>query len=90
MLGKIQRIGLIKFNPNHFHMDPFCFSNIFTIMGGAPTLTLTTVGALFSYSYYAGQVRAYNLYMNTFRVAGRIAFGATLGMAIGFKFFGDR
>ena len=90
MLGKIQRIETIKFNPNHFHMDPFCFSNIFTIMGGAPTLTLTTVGALFSYSYYAGQVRAYNLYMNTFRVAGRVAFGATLGMALGFKFFGDR
>ena len=90
MLGKIQRIELIKFNPNHFHMDPFNFANMFNIMGGAPTLVMGTVGALFSYSYYAGQVRAYNLYMNTFRVGGRIAFGAALGLAVGFKFFGDR
>lgn len=54
MLGKIQRIELIKFNPNHFHMDPFNFANMFNIMGGAPTLVMGTVGALFSYSYYAG------------------------------------
>ena len=72
MLGKIQRIELIKFNTNHFHMDPFNFSNMYSIIGGAPTLTLGTVGALFSYSYYAGQARAYNLYMNTFRTGGRM------------------
>ena len=54
MLGKIQRIELIKFNPNHFHMDPFNPSNMYTILGGAPTLAFGTIGAAFSYSYYAG------------------------------------
>ena len=90
MLGKIQRIDLIKWNPNHFHMEAFNFNNVFNILGGVPSFTVASFGAMFSFSYYSGQQRQYNFYANNFRAAGRIAFGFTLGLALGYKFFGDR
>ena len=90
MQGKIQRIDLIKYNPNFFHLDPFNFENISTIIGGAPTFALGTVGAVFSYAYYAGQARPYNFYANNFRAFGRLSFGMVLGLGLGYKFFGDR
>ena len=90
MTGKIQRIEMVQWNPNHFHMEALDFKNIFTILGGAPTFAMGTLGALFSFSYYSGQARAHNFYANTFRSWGRLGFGMTLGMAVGYKFFGDR
>ena len=71
-------------------MDPYAFENISTILGGAPTFAMGTLGAVFSYAYYAGQTRAYNFYANNFRAFGRLAFGMTLGLGLGYKFFGDR
>ena len=41
MLGKIQRIDTIKFNPNHWHLNMFDPSNWFRISGGAPTMMFT-------------------------------------------------
>ena len=90
MAGKIQRIDLIKWNPNHFHKEFMDFNNIFNTLGGVPAFALASFGAMFSFSYYTGQARKYNFYANNFRGAGRIAFGFTLGLALGYKFFGDR
>lgn len=53
IVNKIQRIDLVKFNPMLFHLDAFNPINWYTISGGAPTLAFGTLGALFSYSYYA-------------------------------------
>ena len=90
MLGKIQRIELVKFNPNHFHLEALDPSTAVTLLGGAPTMVMGATGALLSYGYYAGQVRAYNQYLGVFRTGGRLAFGGVLGLALGYKFFGDR
>lgn len=54
LLGKIQRIELIKFNPNHFHMEALSASTAYTVLGGAPTMVMGATGALISYGYYAG------------------------------------
>ena len=90
MTGKIQRIDTIKWNPNHFHLEALDAGNAFTVLGGVPAFSLATLGALFSFSYYSGQSRQYNFYANNFRGFGRMAFGFTLGLALGYKFFGDR
>ena len=90
LLSKIQRIELIKFNPNHFHMEALDPSTAYTILGGTPTMVMGATGALISYGYYAGQVRAYNQYLGVVRASGRLIFGGALGLALGYKFFGDR
>ena len=51
MLDKIQRIELIKFNPNHFYLDPFQMSNVWSIMGGVPAFTMGALGSVVSYAY---------------------------------------
>ena len=53
MLDKIQRIELIKFNPNHFYLDAFNFSNVWSLLGGAPSFAMGSLGAVASYAYYA-------------------------------------
>ena len=90
MQGKIQRIDLIKFNPKFFHRDVFCASSWFDIMGGNPTFASGVIGALLSYSYFASQSRAYNMYTHIFRTYGRLGFGMVLGLAFGMMRFGDR
>jgi len=52
MLGKIQRIETIKHYPNHWHLEPFNGSNIFTILGGTPAFGFAGIGAAMSYGYY--------------------------------------
>merc|ERR1711862_687471 len=64
--------------------------NVFSILGGFPTFTLATFSAVFSFSYYSGQSRQYNFYANNWRAFGRVGFGFTVGLALGYKFFGDR
>ena len=90
MLGKIQRIDLIKFNPMHFHVDAFDPNTWYEIIGGAPSVACGAFGALFSYSYFANQSRMYNMYTHIFRSYGRLGFGAVLGLAFGMMRFGDR
>ena len=90
MKGKIQRIDLIKFNPNMFHFSVFDMGNNFQVLGGAPAASFGVLGAALSYGYYSGQARRYNHYANVTRSFGRIAFGFALGMSFGIYKFGDR
>ena len=90
MQGKIQRVDTIKFNPNHFHLDFWNASNMFTILGGAPTMICGVLGAASSFGYYQAAGMHPNFYTNNMRVTGRLMFGLTLGMAIGYSRFGDR
>ena len=90
MVGKIQSIETIKYNPNMFHLnftDPQTFC---CVIGGAPTAALGVTGAVLSYGYYAAQARAFNQYTNGLRVQGRLLFGAVLGLSFGYIKFGDR
>ena len=92
MQHKIQRVELVKFNPNHFHLDMLSPQNWYEIAGGMPTMVFSGVGACFAYAYYAGQAAhlPYNFYAHNMRVFGRLAFGAALGFAFGYSRFGDR
>ena len=90
MQGKIQRVDTIKFNPNHFHMDFWNANNMFTILGGAPTMMFGALGAAGSFAYYQAAGMHPNFYTNNMRATGRIMFGLTLGMAFGYSRFGDR
>ena len=92
MLGQIQRIDTIKHSPNHWHMNAFDTTNMYNIMGGAPTLAFGGAGAAISYAYYAGfaATRQVNFYAHNMRVFSRLVFGLTLGLAVGYQRFGDR
>jgi len=90
MLHRIQRIETIKHNPNHWHKNFFCYCNWVSILGGAPSLTFGVIGAGISYAYYAAQTRPFNYYANNMRVASRLFFGFSLGLAFGYMKFGDR
>mmetsp|Transcript_4592 Transcript_4592/g.3095 ORF Transcript_4592/g.3095 Transcript_4592/m.3095 type:complete len:135 (+) Transcript_4592:123-527(+) len=92
MRGKIQRIELIKHNPQNFHMEFFSPSNMFEIVGGAPSLFFAAVGAGFALSYFRASI-AFNrpsFYSDMMRSTGRIAFGGSLGLGFGYLKFGDR
>ena len=86
MLGKIQRIETIKHYPNHWHMDPFASANISLILGGTPTFAYGALGAFFSVMYYRNQAvhMPYNFYANNTRTAGRLLFGLTIGLFVGY------
>ena len=90
MRGKIQLVELVKFNPQNFHLDFWDAGNMYTILGGAPTVTFGVLGAVSSLAYYQAAGASRNFYTNNMRVTGRLFFGCTLGLAIGYKFFGDR
>ena len=90
MQGKIQRVDLVKFNPNHFHMDFWSAQNMYTILGGAPTVGLGVLGTAASLAYYQAAGAHANFYTNNLRVTGRLAIGLTLGLALGYSRFGDR
>lgn len=90
MTGKIQRIELVKHNPQVFHLEFFDFNNMFTILGGVPAFACAFTGAVFSQAYYASQSRTYNFFANNARSTGRFLFGFTLGLAFGYNKFGDR
>ena len=86
MLGKIQRIETIKHYPNHWHMDPFASANISLILGGTPTFAYGALGAFFSVMYYRNQAvhMPYNFYANNTRTAGRLLFGLSIGLFVGY------
>ena len=90
MTGKIQRVDLIKFNPNHFHMTFFSAESMYNILGGAPTMVCGAVGAVAAYGYYAAAGQSANFYANNMRVTGRLFMGLSLGLTFGFNKFGDR
>ena len=92
MQGKIQRIELIKHNPNHFHMEFFNSSNMFNILGGAPAFAYAAFGAALSVGYYKNQAAnmRWNFYLNNTRVFQRLAFGFTVGLFAGYMQFGER
>ena len=90
MRGKIQRAELVKFNPQNFHLEFFDSGNMYQILGGAPTLVLGALGAVSSLAYYQAAGAHPNFYSNNMRVTGRLAFGLTLGLALGYQQFGDR
>ena len=52
MRGKIQRVDLVKFNPQNFHMEFFDVNNMYQILGGAPTCIMGALGAAGSVMYY--------------------------------------
>ena len=90
MQGKIQSVELIKFNPQNFHMTFWDAGNFYTIMGGAPSMVLGGLGALSSLAYYQATGGHRNFYTNNMQVTGRLMFGLTLGLALGYQQFGDR
>ena len=90
MQGKIQRVDLVKFNPNHFHMEFFNAANMYSILGGAPTMAMGALGAAASYGYYAAGGASANFYTNNMKVAGRVGLGLALGLSLGYAKFGDR
>jgi hypothetical protein len=92
MQGKIQRIELIKHNPNNFHLEFFDTKNMVTILGGAPALAYGALGAAFTYGYYKNQASnmRYNWYLNNTRTAQRLFFGCSVGLFFGYLQFGDR
>jgi len=92
MVNQIQRIDTIKHSPNHFHMTFFDTQNMYNIMGGAPTMAFGAVGSAISVAYYQGfaATRQLNFYAHNMRIFGRVMFGLTLGLAVGYQRFGDR
>lgn len=62
MLGKIQNIETIKYNPTMFHLNPLSPTAAYQIVGGAPACGCSLGGALLSYGYYAAQKRTYNIH----------------------------
>lgn len=90
MRGKIQSAELVKYNPQNFHMEFFDVNNMYTILGGAPTMISGVVGAVGSYAYYAAAGKSANFYTNNMRVTGRLFIGLSLGLGFGYNRFGDR
>ena len=89
MQGKIQRIEVVKYNPQMFHRE-INAENAFNIVGGAPACACSLIGGLFSYGYYLAQPRAYNQYTHILRSQMRFGLGALVGCAFGYVKFGDR
>jgi len=89
MQSKIQLIDTIKHSPNHFHMEALDPVNWYAILGGAQSMAFGATGALLSYAYYTGAASK-NFY--TFSHSGmlRVAFGASMGLGLGYLRFGDR
>ena len=90
MAGKIQAAELVKFNPQNFHLDFWDAGNMFTILGGAPTMVMGALGAVGSLAYYQAAGTHKNFYSNNMRVTGRLFIGLSLGLALGYNRFGDR
>ena len=90
MRGKIQSVELVKWNPQNFYLEFFDAGNMYNILGGAPTMVMSGVGAMASVAYYQAGGASKNFYTNNMRVFGRTIVGATLGLGLGYKFFGDR
>merc|ERR1712010_213666 len=69
MQGKIQRVDLVKFNPNHFHMDFWSAQNMYTIfytnnlrVTGRLAIGLT-LGLALGYSRFGDRQRLHNAYV---------------------------
>ena len=90
MAGKIQRVDLIKFNPQVFHREFWNADSMYEILGGAPTCIMGALGAAGSVAYYQAAGQSRNFYTNNLRMTGRFAMGLTLGLGIGYSRFGDR
>ena len=90
MRGKIQRVDLIKFNPQNFHMEFFDVGNMYQILGGAPTCIMGALGAAGSVMYYQAGGQSANFYTNNLRMTGRLGLGLALGLGVGYSRFGDR
>ena len=90
MRGKIQLVELVKWNPQNFHMDFWNASNMYQILGGAPSMVMSGAGALMAVAYYQASGASRNFYTNNMRLFGRTFIGATMGLGLGYKFFGDR
>ena len=71
-------------------MTFFDANNMFNILGGAPSMLMSAAGAGAALAYYQASGASRNFYTNNFRASGRLFMGATLGLALGYKFFGDR
>ena len=89
---KLRGIELIKHNPQLFHVEFWNLKNMYEILGGAKTQFLGLTGAAISVQYYLGQraMRPYNFYVNVHQGMARFAFGAILGLSVGYLKWGDR
>ena len=90
MRGKIQLAELVKFNPQNFHLEFLDAGNMYTILGGAPSLACGVLGAAGSLAYYQAAGASKNFYINNLRTTGRLLFGLSLGLSLGYNKFGDR
>ena len=92
MPWKIRSIELIKHNPKHFALWPYDLGNIYTILGGWKTLTLSFTGSYVAYAYYLARVRhnPITFYAGILVSSSRLGLGFATGIAIGYLKFGDR
>ena len=65
---------------------------MYEILGGAKTSFLALTGGVVGVQYFLGQraLRPYNYYVNVHQGMGRFAFGALLGLGVGYLKWGDR
>merc|ERR1719313_2162146 len=89
---KIRPIELIKHNPQLFHMDFFNLGNMYEILGGGKTCLLAGIGGTIATQYFLGKraTMPYNFYVNVHMGMGRFAFGALLGLGLGYLKWGDK
>ena len=90
--SKIRPIEFIKHNPQLFHMDFWNLGNMYEILGGAKTCFLSVVGGTIATQYFLGKrsLMSYNFYINVHQGMGRFAFGALIGLGLGYMKWGDR
>ena len=66
--------------------------NMYEILGGAKTCFLSVVGGTVATQYFLGKrsLMPYNFYINVHMGMGRFAFGALVGLGLGYMKWGDR
>ncbi len=63
---------------------------MYQILGGAPSIVCGALGAAASFGYYAAGSQTRNFYANNMKVTGRLMFGLSIGLSLGYMKFGDR
>ena len=92
LASKIRPIEFIKHNPQLFWVDSGNPHNIFEILGGAKTCFVSVAGGTIATQYFLGKraTMPYNFYINVHMGMMRFAFGALVGLGLGYMKWGDR
>lgn len=89
---KIRPIEFIKHNPQLFHLHFWSPHNMYEVLGGAKTCFTAIIGGTIATQYFLGKraTLPYNYYINVHMGMFRFAFGAALGLGVGYLKWGDR